>query len=146
MAAGRDDKRFEVSYRRVSNDNEETKEENETHFENREPCQREHTRRHVDEAVVVELNEKKRECVRFDTGNALDLSAYVEFLQRRRSFETNDANQSVTAQIKQCLIHRDTLLVDEAEIIRCLDDKVLGHEKQSKFQSISGRPDRSWRW
>jgi hypothetical protein len=57
MAAGRDDKRFPESYRAVSNDNEK-QEEKETHLENRELCQREHTRRHVDEAVVVQLNER----------------------------------------------------------------------------------------
>jgi Flp pilus assembly CpaE family ATPase len=46
------------------------KEENETHVEQGELCRCEHTRWHGDEAVVVELNETRRECVRFDTRNA----------------------------------------------------------------------------
>jgi hypothetical protein len=77
----------------------------------------------------------------------VDWSAYVEFPQSRRSIETNDANQTAPTQIKHRLIHRDTLLFDDAAFIRCFDDKVLGHEKQSQFQSVGGgvRQARSWR-
>jgi hypothetical protein len=57
---------------------------------------------------------------------------YVEFLQWRRSLETNDANQSASGQIKRRLIHRDSLLLDDAAFIRCLDEKVLGHEIKVK--------------
>jgi hypothetical protein len=72
MAAGKDDKRFERSCRGVINDNEETKgREPDSHAEKVELCQREHTRWHVDEAVVVKLNENRRECVRIQHQNAL---------------------------------------------------------------------------
>jgi uncharacterized protein YqcC (DUF446 family) len=135
MAAGTDDKRFPQSCRGVSNDNAKQKEENETHVENVDVCQREHTRWHVDEAVAAQLNAKERECMRIDTRNAVEWSAHVEFTKICRSLETSDANQTAIAQIKPGLIHIDLLLLDDAVFIRCLDDKVLGHESESKFVS-----------
>jgi hypothetical protein len=72
MPADTDDKRFEESYRGVSRTTtKKQKEENETHVEEIELCQREHTRWHVDEAVLVELREKRPEFMRFDTRNVL---------------------------------------------------------------------------
>jgi folate-dependent tRNA-U54 methylase TrmFO/GidA len=70
----------------------------------------------------------------------------VQLLQCSHSLEAIDANQNAEGQIKHRIIRQDSLLLDDAEIIRCLDDKVLGHDKQSKFQSVGGGgPARSWR-
>jgi hypothetical protein len=113
------------------------KEENANHPESVELCQREHKRWHVDEAVVVQLNETRIREIRIRHKKCVDWSVYEEITQCCRSLETIDANQSAISQIKDCLVHRDSLLFDDAAFIRRRDEKV-GHDNKSKFQSISG--------
>jgi hypothetical protein len=101
-----------------------TQGESGAHVERLELRSGEHTRWHVDHAVVVELNEHEESGL-----NGRCERPYDEFLQRRRSLErTIDANQTATAPMKRRVIRSDSLLLDGAAFTRHVDIDKIGHE------------------